>query len=92
MKKIGQIERWEDTQESNSYKGEQAWYDRVKSKITGEFHQVDELRREWVPADWKPPHQDTKGEPIKYPLKHVSEIIRKRLADGSEWVITRQQH
>jgi hypothetical protein len=39
MKKIGQIERWEDTPESNSYKGEQAWYDRVKSKRTGEFHQ-----------------------------------------------------
>ena len=91
--KIGQIKKWEDTPESNSYKGEQAWYDKVKSKRTGEFYQVDELiRREWVPADWKPPHQDAKGEPVKYPLKHVNEIIRKRLADGSEWLISRQQH
>jgi len=91
--KIGQIKKWEDTPESNSYKGEQAWCDKVKSKRTGEFYQVDELiRREWVPADWKPPHQDAKGELVKYPLKHVNEIIRKRLADGTEWLISRQQH
>jgi hypothetical protein len=91
-KNAGQIKKWENTPEYNAYKGEQAWYDKVKSKRTGEFYRAEELmRREWVPPNWQPPHQDTKGKPVKYPLKQVNEIYRKRLADGSEWIISRQQ-
>lgn len=55
------------------------------------FYQVEELiKRELVPPDWTPPHVDSKGRPVKYPIKHVSEIIRKRLVDGSEWILSRQ--
>lgn len=42
-KNAGQIKKWENTPEYNSYRGEQAWYDKVKSKRTGEFYQSEEL-------------------------------------------------
>jgi hypothetical protein len=91
-KNAGQIKKWENTPEYNSYRGGQAWYDKVKSKRTGEFYQSEELlKREWVPPNWQPPHQDADGKPVKYPLKHVNEIYRKRLADGTEWLVSRAQ-
>jgi hypothetical protein len=64
----------------------------VTRKRTGEFYQAKDLiKRELVPSDWTPPHVDAKRKPLKYPLKHVNEIISKRLADGSEWLVSRQQ-
>ena len=90
--KAGQVKKWEDTPEYLSYKGEKTWYDKVTSKRTSEFYQAKDLiKRELVPSDWTPPHVDAKGKPLKYPLKHVNEIFRKRLADGSEWLVSRQQ-
>ena len=38
-----------------------------------------------VPADYQPLHTDAKGKPVIYPLKTVNGIIRKRIADGSEY-------
>jgi hypothetical protein len=68
--KIGQIKKWEDTPESNSYKGEQTWYDKGKGKRTGEFYQVDEfIRREWLPADWKPPTSRYERRTCKISIK-----------------------
>lgn len=90
--KAGQVKKWEDTPEYLSYKGEKTWYDKVTSKRTSEFYQAKDLiKRELVPSDWTPPHVDAKGKPLKYPLKHVNEIFGKRLADGSEWLVSRQQ-
>lgn len=64
----------------------------MRSKRTGEYNQAEDLiKRELVPADWKPPHVDKEGKPVKYPIKSVSEIIRKRLVDGTEWIISRQE-
>jgi hypothetical protein len=42
-------------------------------------------------VDWKPPHVDSEGKPVKYPIKYVNEIIRKRLVDGTEWILSRQE-
>jgi hypothetical protein len=55
------------------------------------FYQADELiKRELVPPDWTPPHVDSRGKPLKYPVKHTNEIFRIRIADGSEWLMSRQ--
>ena len=90
-RRAGQIKKWEDTPEYLSYKGELTWYDKVKSKRTGEYYQAEDLiKRDMVDDKWEPPHVDAKGKPVKYPLKHTSEIIRKRIADGSEWLLSRQ--
>ena len=64
---------------------------RRQSPSTGEYYQAQDLiKRDLVSPDWKPPRVDSKGKPVKYPIKEVNEIIRKRLADGSEWVLSRQ--
>jgi hypothetical protein len=92
MKKLDKIRRWEDTPEYLSYKSEKAWYEKVTSKSNGEFYQAEGLiKRDLVPPDWKPPHVDVKGKPLKYPIKHTNCIIRIRIADGSEWLKSRQQ-
>jgi hypothetical protein len=44
-----------------------------------------------VPADYQPLHTDAKGKPVIYPLKTVNGIIRKRIADGSEWLLSTQE-
>jgi hypothetical protein len=92
FEKAGQKKRWENTPEYHSYKGEQAWIEKVKSKRTGEYYQAQELiNRNFVPPDWQPPHIDKDGKPVEYPLKYVNSIIRRRLSDGSEWLTSRQQ-
>lgn len=58
----------------------------MKSNRTGEFYQAEELRRELVPPDWTPPHVDSRGKPVKYPVKITNEIFRIRIADGTEWI------
>jgi hypothetical protein len=82
--KAGQKKRWENTPEYLSYLGQKAWYDKVKSKRTGDYYQSSELiNRNFVPPDWQPPHMKN-GQPVTYPLKHVNSIIRRRTQDG-EW-------
>jgi hypothetical protein len=82
---------WENVPDNNRYKKEKTWYEKVKSKRTGDYYQAEDLiKRELVPPEWTPPHVDAKGKPIKYPIKHVNEIFRKRIADGSEWVLSHQ--
>jgi hypothetical protein len=76
FEKAGQKKRWENTPEYHSYKGEQAWIEKVKSKRTGEYYQAQELiNRNFVPPDWQPPHIDKDGKPVEYPLKYVNSII-----------------
>lgn len=59
--KAGLIKKWLETPEASAHKWEKVWYDKVKSKRTGEFNQADELiKRDMVPPDWKPPHVDWK--------------------------------
>ena len=82
-----------ETAEYFDYKKELKWLETVKSKMTGEFFQADDLkRREMVPADWEAPQVDAKakGKPLKYPLKYVNSIIRLRTAEGSEHLKSRQ--
>ena len=63
----------------------------MKSKRTGEYFQAEDLiKRELVPQGWNPPHKDAKEKPLKYPIKHTNQIIRKRLNDGSEWLLSYQ--
>jgi hypothetical protein len=40
---FGHEKKFQDKPDFNRYKKEQAWYDKVKSKRTGEFYQADEL-------------------------------------------------
>jgi hypothetical protein len=90
-KDIGQAKKFEDSPDFHRYTKIQKWFDKVKSKRTGEFYQAEELiRRELVPNDWKPPHVDSGGKPLTYPIKHAITIIQIRAPDGSEWVKTRQ--
>jgi hypothetical protein len=86
--KYGQAKAWNQVPDKNRHEKEKAWYEKVKSKRTGAFYQADELiKRELVPEeDWEPPY----GKEVEYPIKHVNEIIRKRVADGSEWLLSRQ--
>jgi hypothetical protein len=89
--KAGQVKKWENIPEYLSYKGELAWLDKVRSKRNNEFFQAQDLiNRELVPPEWVPPHVDSKGKPVKYPLKHVNSIIRVRALDGSEYLKSRQ--
>jgi hypothetical protein len=93
FEKAGQKKRWENTPEYNSYKGELAWYDKVKSKRTGSFYQAQDLiNRDLVPPDWQAPHIGKDGKPVTYPLIHVNCIIRRKLSDGSEWLTSRADH
>ena len=41
--KAGLMKKWLDTPEANLHKAEQTWYDKVKSKRTGEYWQADDL-------------------------------------------------
>ena len=90
--KIGQIKRFQELPEYTRYNKELNWYKRVKSKRTGEYHQAgDLLKRDMVPHDWIPPHTDGEGKAPEYPLKHVNGIMRRRIADGTEWITTTQE-
>jgi hypothetical protein len=66
----------------------------VKSRRTSDYYQAEDLiKRDMVPPDWIPPHTDGSGNgkaPL-YPLKHVNGIIRRKVADGSEWITTSQE-
>jgi hypothetical protein len=88
---FGQEKKFKEKPDNNRFLKEKAWYEKVKSKKTGEYYQAEDLvKRELVPEDWQCPDKDKEGNPLKYPLKSVNEIIRKRLVDGSEWIISRQ--
>jgi hypothetical protein len=88
---FGFEKKFKEKPDYNRYTKEKSWYEKVRNKRTGEYYQADDLlKREMVPENWTPPDVDKKGKPLRYPIKHVNEIIRKRLADGSEWIITRQ--
>ena len=92
--KMGLIKKFDENPQYNRYRKEQKWYEKVKSKRTGEYYQAEELiQRELVPPDWIPPHSDGKGKgkSVKYPLKHVNGIIRTRVTDGSEWITSTQE-
>jgi hypothetical protein len=90
--KAGQIKKWKDTPEYFTYKHELDWYDKVKSKRNGEFWQAQDLiNRQLVDPEWVPPHTAANGKHVEYPVKHVNSIIRIRTADGSEWLVSRQQ-
>jgi hypothetical protein len=84
------VKKFQEKPEYFRYNKEKAWYEKVKSKRTGEYYQAEDLLRREVPENWTPPDVDKNGKPVKYPIKHVNEIIRKRLADGTEWVLSRQ--
>jgi hypothetical protein len=89
--KYGMGKKFEQHPDFSTYKKQLGWNEKVKSPKTGEFYQVEDLiKRELVPESWNPPRVDAKGKPVKYPIKHVSEIIRKRLVDGSECLLSRQ--
>jgi hypothetical protein len=88
---FGQEKKFKEKPDYNRYKKEQSWYEKVKNKKTNEYYQAEDLlKRELVPDTWQCPDVDKKGKPLKYPIKHANEIIRKRLADGTEWVLSRQ--
>jgi hypothetical protein len=89
--KYGQGKKFEQLPDYIMYKKELGWYEKVKSPKTGEYYQAEDLiKRELVPEGWQPPRVDSKGKPAKYPIKSVNEIIRKRLVDGTEWILSRQ--
>jgi hypothetical protein len=91
-KNLGQAKKFEQQPDYNRYKKEKAWYEKVKSKRTGEYNQAEDLiKRELVPIDWKPPSTDSKGKPVKYSVITVNQIIRKRLVDESEWLLSCQE-
>jgi hypothetical protein len=82
---LGQIKKFDETADFIRYKKELKWYEDVKSKRTGEYYQAEDLiKRDMVSKNWKPPHVNEKGEPLKYPLKYVNGIFRVRTADMSE--------
>jgi hypothetical protein len=90
-KNLGQGKKFEQHPDYNQYKKQQGWLEKIKSPRTGEYYQADSLiKRELVLPSWKPPRTDSKGKPVRYPIKEVSEIIRKRLVDGSEYLLSRQ--
>ena len=89
--KAGLIKKWLENPDSYLHKAEKTWMEKVKSPRTNEFYQAEELiRRELVPPDWQPPHTDSRGKPLKYPIKNTNEIFRIRIADGTEWIMSRQ--
>jgi hypothetical protein len=85
---IDQLKKFKETPDYNRYMKEQKWFERVKSKNTGEYYQAEYLKEKgMVPKNWTPPHTDKEyGKPLQYPLKYVNGIYRVRLADGSEWL------
>jgi hypothetical protein len=88
---VGLTKKMEAEPWYSPYQHEKKWYEKVKSPKSGEYYQAEELiKRELVPAEWKPPHVDSKGKPVKYPIKHTNSIYRIRAADGSEWLKSRQ--
>jgi hypothetical protein len=90
-KNLGQEKKFENLPDFNRYKKEKGWYEKVQSKRDGNYFQAEDLiKRELTPPNWEPPTL-VKGKPVKYPIKHVNEIIRKRLVDGTEWLLSRQE-
>ena len=90
-KNLGHEKKFQEKPDNIRYKKEQAWYEKVQSKRNGEYFQAEDLiKRELVPENWQPPNVDSEGKPLRYPIKYVNEIIRKRLVDGSEWILSRQ--
>ena len=66
--KAGLIKKWKENPESYLHNDEKVWYDKVKSKRTGEYYQADDLiKRELVPSDWESPYTDGKGKSVKFP-------------------------
>ena len=92
--RAGLIKKWQENPESYRHAKEKTWYNKVRSKRNGEFWQADDLiKRELVPPDWLPPHTSGNGDgkaPV-YPLKHINGIMRRRIADGTEWITTTQE-
>jgi hypothetical protein len=87
----GMGKKFENLPEYSRYEKEQGWYDKVKSPRSGEYYQAGDLiSNELVPQDWVPPTK-AKGKPVKYPIIRVNEIIRKRLVDGNEWLLSRKE-
>jgi hypothetical protein len=53
--------KFQEKPEYFRYNKEKAWYEKVKSKGTGENYQAEDLlRRELVPENWTPPDVDKK--------------------------------
>jgi hypothetical protein len=48
------------------------------------------MRRELVSKGWEPPHVDSRGKPLRYPIKNTNQIYRIRKGDGTEWLLTCQ--
>jgi hypothetical protein len=89
--KYGMGKKFEQQPDYARYKKELGWYEKVKSPRTGEYYQAQDLiNRDLVAPDWKALRVDSKGKPVKYPIKEVNEIIRKRLVDGTEWLLSLQ--
>ena len=91
--KAGLIKKWKENPESYVHNAEKTWYDKVKSKRTGEYWQADDLiKRELVPSDWESPWTDgtSKGKSVKFPMKCTKAIYRIRLKDNTEWIKTKQ--
>jgi hypothetical protein len=89
-KALGMGKKFEELPDYARYKKEERWYEKVKN-AKGEYYQADELvSKDLVPPSWKPPRLDSKGKPVKYPIIEVNELIRKRLVDGTEWLLSRQ--
>jgi hypothetical protein len=97
-KNLGQEKKFQEKPEVYQiYNKEKGWYEKVNTKRTGEYNQAEDLINlqsagaNLIPDNWKPPHIDKEGKPVKYPIKHVNEIIRKRLPNGTEWLLSRQE-
>jgi hypothetical protein len=92
--KAGLIKKWLETPEANLHKWEKVWYEKVTSKRTGQFWQVEDLiRRNLVPDDYESPYTDMNDKPIKvkFPVKCTKAIYRIRLKDNTEWIKTKQE-
>jgi hypothetical protein len=50
---FGQEKKFQEKPEHNRYKKEQAWYEKVKNKRTGEYYQAEDLiKRDLVPETY----------------------------------------
>ena len=70
------------------------WYEKVTSKRTGQFWQVEDLiKRNLVPDDYESSYTDMNDKPIKvkFPVKCTKAIYRIRLKDGTEWIKTKSE-
>lgn len=89
-KDLGMGKKFEELPDYARYKKERGWYEKCKN-AKGEYYQAEDLiRRELVPANWKPPRVDSKDKPVKYPIIEVNELIRKRVVSGEEYLLSRQ--